>query len=324
MPLWKPEVYQGKNRSRNYFEGWYFKQVSAGLDEAWSFIAGISRGGRHGEDYSFIQAIEGKTGATWWFQYPPEAFHAETSRLSVRIGQNLFSSQGIELDLPGLESGGPEGGIKGSIRFSSPKPFPFRLFSPGVMGPFSFAPFMECRHGLVSADHLLEGSIVTASRTVDFSGGRGYAEKDWGSSMPQSWIWMQSNNFALPGNSFMLSLARVPWLGSAFNGFLLVALIDGKIRREASYTGAKISSLELDEKRVRLTVERKGLRIEVDATRARGGILRAPLHGTLSRRIAESVDASLRIRWFEKGSLLFEGEARKAGLEIVGEPETLR
>lgn len=324
MPIWRPEVYQGINRTHDYFEGWYFKHVDARLEETWSFIPGISRGARRAEGYAFIQAIEGATGGTWWFEYPLEAFSAARSRLAVRIGPNYFTDEGIELDLPGLESGGPPGGIKGSIRYGPTKPFPFRLLTPGVMGPYSFIPFMECRHGLVSADHRLDGSIVVDSRTVDFTGGRGYAEKDWGSSMPRSWIWMQSNNFSNPGNSFMLSLARVPWLGTAFNGFLLVALIGGRLRREASYTGARITSLDLADGRVRITIERKNLLVEVNALRAREGLLRAPVHGALSRRIAESVDAMIHIRWVENGSVLFEDDARKAGLEIVGDSESLR
>ncbi|WP_243392439.1 MULTISPECIES: tocopherol cyclase family protein [unclassified Mesotoga] len=30
---------------------------------------------------------------------------------------------------------------------------------------------------------------------IDLTGGKGYIEKDWGRSLPDAWIWMQSNNF---------------------------------------------------------------------------------------------------------------------------------
>ncbi len=51
---------------------------------------------------------------------------------------------------------------------------------------------------------------------MDLTGGRGYIEKDWGTSFPSAWIWMQCNTFDTPDTSFMLSYARIPWMGSHF------------------------------------------------------------------------------------------------------------
>ena len=42
--IWNPASYQGGRARRRYFEGWYFKQVSADRSEAWSFIPGLSLG----------------------------------------------------------------------------------------------------------------------------------------------------------------------------------------------------------------------------------------------------------------------------------------
>ncbi|MCK7537696.1 MAG: tocopherol cyclase family protein [Marinilabiliales bacterium] len=35
------------------------------------------------------------------------------------------------------------------------------------------------------------------AKMADFSGGRGYIEKDWGHSFPSAYVWMQSNHFQL-------------------------------------------------------------------------------------------------------------------------------
>ena len=191
------------------------------------------------------------------------------------------------------------------------------------MGPYSFVPFMECNHGLVSLDHGLGGWLDRNGQRCDFEGGRGYAEKDWGRSMPRSWVWTQSNNFAERGDSFMFSVASIPWLGSAFNGFLAVASLGGERLLEASWTGAAIRRLRVEDDHVEVAIARGGVEIEARIERSRGGILRAPVDGILSRRISESVDALLYLRWTERGRTRFEGRAINAGLEVVGEASGL-
>jgi tocopherol cyclase len=315
---WRPEPYQGGGRKRRYFEGWYFKQVTADYAEPWSFIPGIARGDEPGEGYSFVQAIEGRTGRTWWFEYPLGEFEASRKVLDIRVGANRFWSKGAVLRLEGEGSR-----LRGELGYGEFRSLPLNLLSPGVMGPYSFLPFMECRHGLVSLDHRVEGSFEIDGKKIDMGGGRGYIEKDWGSSMPSSWIWMQSNNFPESGDSFMLSIARIPWLGDAFTGFLCVASLGGALLREATYTGARIEGFRLEEGEVSLAIARGSSRIELRASRSRGGLLRAPVNGLLSRRISESVDAVIGLRWTRAGRLLFEGEAGRAGLELVGDPASL-
>ena len=63
------------------------------------------------------------------------------------------------------------------------------------MGWYSFVPFMECNHGIVSVNHDLYGEISVNGNVIDFNNGKGYIEKDWGVSFPEAWIWIQSNNF---------------------------------------------------------------------------------------------------------------------------------
>ena len=328
MPIWRPEAYQGARRRRRYFEGWYFKHVTAGMEESWSFIPGISRGESRGEGYAFVQAIEGNSGRTWWFQTDLESFAASESELLVRVGDSEFSPRGARIRLSSEEVS-----LTGDFAYRGFHGPIIKLLSPGIMGPYAFAPFMECKHGLVSLDHGIDGRLLLvepgargaapSSREIDFSGGRGYAEKDWGSSMPESWIWTQSNNFPRAGDSFMLSVARVPWLASSFTGFLCVGSLGGAELREATYTGARLSKLAITERLVSLAIDRATDRIEIEVERSRGGELRAPLRGQLSRRIAESVDATLRVRWIKAGVLVFEGQAHKAGLEVVGEVNAL-
>jgi hypothetical protein len=54
------------------------------------------------------------------------------------------------------------------------------------MGWYSFIPFMECKHGIVSANHKIKGKITVNNQIIDFDEGQGYIEKDWGTSFPEA------------------------------------------------------------------------------------------------------------------------------------------
>jgi len=315
---WFPEFFQGSGRKRHYFEGWYFKH-SGGPDRgAWSFIPGVAFGKNRESSYSFVQAIEGETGKSWWFQYPLESFSASATKLDIYVGGNHFSPEGIELDLDDGTSV-----IRGRFAYGPFTRFITPFWSPGVMGPYSFVPGMECNHGLVSLDHSVDGVLEVEGRQIHFKNGRGYIEKDWGTSMPESWVWMQSNDFPARGDSLMLSVAKVPWAGSAFRGFLCALSLGTEKNLFASYNGSKISKLAVTDTLVECEIEKSRKRrveevLKVTATRSRGGILLAPVAGILSRRIAEAVDASIEVEYFRRGRGTYYNKASPAGLEVVG------
>lgn len=317
MDFFHPERFQGRFRRRSYFEGWYFKQVSADASAAWSFIPGVSFG-PDGRGEAFVQAIDGSTGTAEWYPYPVAAFSAARGRFEVRVGDSFFSLEGARVRL----GEGPTR-TEADLAFDSPVPFPATFLSPGVMGPYSWAPFMECRHGLVSLDHGVSGEVRARGSVARMDGGRGYVEKDWGSSMPSSWIWSQTNSFPSRGDSFMLSVARIPWLGSSFTGFLCILRAGGRLRRFASYTGHRIEIIEVGERDVRIRIVGRGQALDFEATRERAGLLAAPVRGVMSRRIAESIDATVRIGFEEDGAPTWSGASSRAGLELVGDSAEL-
>ena len=78
------------------------------------------------------------------------------------------------------------------------------------MGPFKYFP-MECRHGIISMRHTLEGRLKLNGKEIDFTNGLGYIEKDSGRSFPSSYVWVQANDFDEPC-SIMASVADIPFL----------------------------------------------------------------------------------------------------------------
>ena len=52
--FFNPEQFQGWGKTKNYFEGWYFKVVNADATKAFAFIPGIAMDAA-GNKHSFIQ-----------------------------------------------------------------------------------------------------------------------------------------------------------------------------------------------------------------------------------------------------------------------------
>lgn len=309
--LWHPNRYHGWGKRRNYFEGWYIKLVSPCEQYAFALIPGISMD-KAGQQHAFVQVLDGKACQASYHCFKASDFRPERGRFALALGENEFAEQGVSLKLAELS---------GSLRFEGNTPWPGSLGAPGVMGWYSFVPFMQCYHGVVSMHHRLQGELAVYGRKVDFSGGIGYMEKDWGRSFPSSWIWMQSNHFpGLSKASLMVSVARIPWLGSHFVGFLAGWQHEGQLYRFTTYNGAKLS-VQIDEaaREVHLDIERKPYRLLITAKQQGGqGELASPLSGAMAGKVSESLQSVLHLRFFEGQSLRYEGEGRHAGLELAG------
>jgi tocopherol cyclase len=322
---WNPDMYHGWGKTRSYFEGWYFKIVDNTEGYALAFIPGISLG-KSGETHSFIQVLDGKKLRTAYHRFDTDAFQPSESEFSLQLADNQFTTHHIKLNLPD---------IQGELRFKSTTPWVKMLGAPGIMGWFSFVPFMECYHGIVSLDHSIEGTLTIEGKTVDFTNGRGYIEKDWGTSFPRGWFWMQSNHFFEKNNrntegvenhhdgvSLIASVAHIPFLGSYFIGYIVGFWFKNKLYRFATYTGAKMKA-HLDGNNIQLKFKDNQYLLEIEATKAGTGNLVAPLQGEMTGKVNESLQAVLHVRFYEKDKLIFEGKGRNAGLEAAGDIEAL-
>jgi hypothetical protein len=187
------------------------------------------------------------------------------------------------------------------------------------MGWFAWVPRMECYHGVLSFDHSLTGSLEVNGETWDFTGGRGYIEKDWGQAFPEAYTWFQSNHFEQPGVCLTGSVAIIPWLGSAFRGFILGLWLEGRLYRFATYTGARIEALTIADDHVTLALADRQHRLEVTARRADSAPLKGPSRHDMGRRVDETLSATLETRLSTRGGqVLFHQTGRHAGLEVHG------
>ena len=312
--LWYPERYHGWGRKKSYFEGWYFKMVSKDESLAFSLIPGISMD-VNGKSHSFIQMIDGTEGKTFYESFPSDQFETGDDRFFVKIGDNYFDNQELRIQLPQ---------ISGNVRILNPVPWPGELGAPGVMGWYSFVPMMQCYHGVVSMNHDLEGTVEYNGRTYDLNGGLGYIEKDWGSSFPRCWIWMQTNHFNNLNRetSFMASVAHIPWMGSYFIGFLVAFWLDDHLYRFTTYNGSRMRSA-MDDEHVYLMFTRKNWKLKITATKGHTGELVSPIVGEMTGKVSESIAANVQLELYEDDRLIYEGAGRNAGLEVAGDVSIL-
>jgi tocopherol cyclase len=312
---WQPDMYHGWGKTNRYFEGWYLKIVDKTEQYAFAFIPGISMA-RDGKAHAFLQVLNGKQCTSEYHRFEASDFVPSEFDFNLQLADNQFSTQSLKINLPN---------IKGCLTFQNTTPWTKMLGAPGIMGWFSFVPFMECYHGVVSLNHTITGSLEIDGKSVDFGGGRGYIEKDWGISFPRGWIWLQTNHFNNDLNapiSLIASVAHIPFLGMHFIGYIVGFWFKGKLHRFATYTGAKMKA-QLVDNQVFLSFKDRQYQLDISATKAGTGNLISPIQGEMTGKMSESLQAMIHIRFFEKDQLIYEGTGRNAGLEVAGETDVL-
>jgi hypothetical protein len=318
-----PDWYQGHGAKQPYFEGWYFKCIDATTRHKLVVIPGVTLSS---DPHAFIQVLDGTTSETWYHRYTLDQFWAADNEFSIRVGKSKFKADGINLDIDS-----PDQVISGKLHFSNQVSWPIRLSSPGIMGWYAWVPTMECYHGVVSLDQTIDGLLTVDGIEIDFSGGRGYIEKDWGQSFPSAWIWMQSNHFEEVGTSLTASIAMIPWRSTRFRGFIVGLHHEGVLYRFATYTGAKTQLLDVSETRIDWDLEGRTAgalyRLQIAAKRGATGIIAGPTIVDMGKRVAESLTAEVAVSLTrvdgERKEMVFKGNGRFAGLEVYNVGEEL-
>jgi hypothetical protein len=310
----KQAFFQGKNKKRRYFEGWYFKCISADRKHAIAIIPGMAIDPQ-GKKHAFIQVINAVNGKTWYHHFPYSEFNARSDAFDLEIENNGFNDQGLSLNVDTAE-----GSIKGRLTFNNIHPFPSGRKNPGIMGPFGIIPFMECYHAIIHLYHEIAGVIELDGEIHDFNGGVGYIEKDYGRSFPKTYLWLQASHFEIRNASFVFSRANIPFLGMEFPGFFAYFTdFSGISRRFATYNHSRLVKWEVDQAKGTCAGELEGpdgvlvFKARMDG----GGRLRAPVDGLMDREITESITAEVWVRLTDQqGVVLFESSSSEAGMEI--------
>lgn len=318
--LYNCGIFQGQGRVKHYFEGWYYKHVDKDEKNILSIIPGVSYEDSREKSHAFIQIIDGEKHQTHYISYPIGDFRYSKKTFLIEIGRNVFSDKGINLNIDEKDIN-----IHGSLSYHERVPWHSSLMSPNSMGWYGFIPVMECYHGVLSMHHSISGSIAINGNEMCFDSGKGYMEKDWGTSFPSSWIWLQSNHFDSEEISFMLSVAKIPWHGKSFTGFIVGLWCKGILYRFATYTGAKLEGLKYLNGQIEMQIADRSYRLIIKACQGHTGNLQAPVKGAMVGSVQESINARMDILLVDKKtrqSLLRES-ARCCGMEVAGNIQEL-
>lgn len=259
----------------NYFNGYYFKHQKE--DQVLCIIAGYSNSEK------FIQVI--------------------TKDFSVQVPYtkgNAFWRKGaiLDIDTPGFS-------LKGEIRYKNLSPIKY-----DIMGPFRFFP-MECRHGIISMYHRLEGKVLLNGEIIDFTGGTGYIEKDSGRSFPSSYVWVQANDFSKPC-AIVTAVAKIPFCGLHFRGCICVIQYQGREYRLTTYLGVRVLVCTKD----RIILKQGKYRLEIRIKNPNGHDLSAPMDGEMTRTIVEAASCEAEFCFYIKDKLEFCLCSQHAGFEF--------
>lgn len=314
-----PSLFQGDLRRKNYFEGWYLKQVSEDEKTIISFIPGVSL--FETDKHCFVQYIlvystkTGMVSRTGYIHYNLEDFAYEKESFSVNIAGSKFSGCGLEVR---LEDKGFK--IEGQIKYGDLSPIKRSLWVPNIMGPFAYLPKMECYHGLVSMSHTVTGVLQIDGQTIDFANGRGYIEKDWGTSFPKAYIWIHSNHFSDPSASLFFSKAIIPFVGMTFDGFICNLVIEGKEYRFATYNMSSLKVLSQNATKISLQMRNRSAELTINAKTDNPRTLIAPSQGKMGKKIKEEVRGEVEFILKDvKSGKVIKDQSKIAGIEFVSQ-----
>ena len=273
------------------FEGWYYKHQSV-EGKSLAVIPGRAA------DSAFVLVIT--DDKSHHISYPLSEYHVKNDQ--IHVGGSIFSPGGISLDIQS-----PELTLTGEIIYFNLTPI-----HGDIMGPFRFFP-MECRHGVISMNHRLQGAVMLDGVLQDFTSGKGYIESDSGRSFPKWYTWVHCNAFESDDASIMVSVARIPFYGLRFWGCICVVWLNGREYRLATYKGVKI--LRCERGIIELRQGKYKLIISIDEHD--GHMLPAPQSGNMSRFIRETLAVTARFRFMEGDCCLFDGSSNYTSYEYM-------
>lgn len=286
-----------KKNNKGFFKGWYFKHQV--YNQTISFIPGIHIP-KENKPFAFIQIITNHK--SYFIQYPYKDFSINKNPLCIKIGRNKFSRDGITIDI-----NTPQLRIQGRVYYGKLTPITYN-----IMGPFSLIPNMECNHGIISLHHSLYGGFNINNSFLNLNNGVGYIEKDWGSSFPQSYMWLQCNDFK-DKTSIVVSTAHIPFCKFSFQGLIAIVYYKGKEYRFATYNGGKVICAN----KHLLVIKKDHYVLKVRIFKGKSHPLQAPNLGDMSRIIHERPSCPAIFEFFIGDRKVFKKYSENTSFEYV-------
>ncbi len=168
------------------------------------------------------------------------------------------------------------------------------LLMPNMMGFFAYIPDMECYHDVISMNHRFHGLLRVDDQVIGFHEGKGYIEKDWGTSFPKKYIWIQCNHFKKENLSVFCSAADIPFRKKSFTGFICCLVIDQTEYRFATYNNSKFELERVADDQILLSFQSRTAKLRIEASLKGAGELIAPHQGRMQDVLKEGIREGLQ------------------------------
>ncbi len=294
-----PNIYQGMFKKKNYFEGWYYNLL---LKDATRlvFIVGISL---HSDDpHAFIQCFKNSEPRKY-YRFSLNEFSYSIERFEIKIGNNYFSENSIEVALDD---------VVGSIAIRNHTKFPTTTFTPNIMGPLTYLPFLECYHSIVAIEATTFGYMYYDGLRFDADQGLAYIEKDYGKKFPISYSWHLSNKFQKSKGVCVTAEARIPFYFFSIHGHFAFMYYNQETSIFSTYN---FSRLKINKRKNFFSFYKDKEQLHVILDKKKSVELQAPDTNGMSLIVKEAIDCESHIIYIKNRQVLFDDISEKACFE---------
>lgn len=286
-----------------FFEGWYFRFVSENFSAA--IILGIAKTAVCRE--VFIQVFHTDAQNMEKVSYHEDELRYQTKPFELRIGRSVFLRKYLHIEDARLSR-------TFDFQFQNAVHIQQSAYAPTIMGPFAYLKHMQCNHAIIN----LGSSAVCYmgyDQKVQKYNGIAYQEKDWGTSFPGKYVWIQSNCCVEQSAVLFLSCATIPLGLLHFTGIIMVVKDQNQEYQFASYQGAVLTKALTDEDGYQLCIRQGFYQINCTIRMNRGYVLEAPQQGRMNRTVQECLLGEVDLRISKRGKVIRKLTFHHCGVE---------
>lgn len=269
------------------FEGWYFRIVNRELSVA--VIIGIAKTTEKQE--VFIQVFHTLSKKMERVCYDIAQFQYQDIPFMVTIKKTILKKHYVHIEDDNLS-------VVLDLEIDMPRYMKSSTYAPTIMGPFAYFKNMECNHAITNLKSRTTGYMEYQNKRYDIDGTI-YQEKDWGSSFPSKYIWVQSHCCQEKEAILFLSCATIPLNKIQFTGIIMTLIIENKEIHIASYYGAYITRSRKIGNHYELSIRQGKYLIKCYLRMGETYTLDAPKEGQMTRQIEESLLGSTIIKIYK-------------------------
>ena len=189
-----PNTYHWEGQQQ-FFEGWYFKVSDPDTGKSFLFIYAVfNPDGESPESCGFMMAGNNSPGYAGFIyqQFPVEQFSSSYEQFDTRVSEeNQARGDRDTLHARGSATDG-EDICTWSIDFEVAERWD------NTMGWMAGLPNLQTYWHVGAMKARATGWIEWNGELFEFEDIIGYQEKNWGDEFPESWYWLQANNFDDP------------------------------------------------------------------------------------------------------------------------------